>query len=457
MPGTILQTLPKMKDGQLLFESFESDNFTEDQDWDLLNGTPAISQDVAKVGLKSFELDLTYPQIEKSFTERFKWSAGWFYDDAAVVTGGFTPFMTWVSDTGQVYGLGVDLSVSTTHYTRIVNGTASASSVARVTGFHDFAIRRTVLDIVSLIIDDVAVGSDTSVTPLQKVQVGCYVYSGTTAFGFFDAIQVNLDADVKVYQLEDGQVLKVYEEDGTLVSSATAVGGIASVLVNDSDIILPFQGYVTVTREDGLTPFYWGAVQSLAGGSLYSLSIYRFGRRATFLDTKPTAMRMDKESNAGKQQSVYFFGRQTGGISFSDLTEDQKNELVEWWTTAQLGSVFSIALDEGSAYKSLLTEAIETPDQLTFKPEVLYGIGKGSVVALKSATNHSQAVKKVASVSSPNVTVEQGFTVPFAIGDEVRDLYYWPQVLTNESTLNQMLTNVRLRRWNLNLSFKEAL
>jgi hypothetical protein len=453
MPGTILQSFPRFSDGLLLFESFEAENFMSDQNWTLLNGTPQISSDVSVDGLKSLKLDTTYPQIQK-ITGAFQFGVAWFYDDSSIVAGGFTPFAIWETTGGQIFGLGVDLGVSTVNYTKIVNGVSSDSGVARTTDYRRFTIKQS-LGSVDLAIDGVSVGGAAIATALTKTKIGCSVYSGTSAFGYFDSIQVCQFADFTVTHLDSGQMVKVYLSDGTLVGQATAASGLAQVDTTAQDS--PFNGYVTITRPDGQSPYFWGAVLSFSTGDRWAQHVYRFGRRPVSLDIRPTANRQDKESNSGKNQSVFFYDRDIVSFTITDLTEDEKNALMRWWSTAQRGEVFGCAIDEGGTYRSTLAEAIVSAAQTLFKPASLVGANKGSLLVIRTATGQFRDTKKVVGRSGPYLEADSFFISPFEIGDEIRDLLYWPAAITTDKVLQVSLANLRRRRWNATISFKEAL
>jgi len=454
MGSTILQTFPRVTDGLLLFESFETINFTSDQGWTLLNGTPQISPDVAKEGLKSLKLDTTYPQLEKTFTA-FQYSAGWFYDDSAIIAGGFTPFMNWLSSTPATFGLGVDLATSTGFYSKTVAGVTSATTVARTTGWHRFEIVDDPTGVTrTLKIDGVSVSSVARVGTLVKVRVGVSVYAGAPAFGYFDWIQVAVSAKVRVGGLTAGQLVQIYTASNTLVGSATATGNSVSIDTTSQDS--PFDSYVKVTRPGGTLPYFRSSVFSVSTGDDYLLSVYDFGRRPSGFDPREAALRDDKESNAGINQSVFFYSRDVVTMSFMDLTEDQRQALYAWWQVAKRGEVFGVALDNGACFIGKLTADTSFGSAAAVLDSVA-GVAKGNPLSFKSTSGNRREIKKVVSVAGSTATMESEFSADFKSGDEVRDQFYWPYALVTDKALQISLSNLKKRRWTATVSFKEAL
>ncbi len=455
MPGTILQTLPKFSDGLLLFESFESFNFMQDQGWALSNGVPTTSNAAAKEGLRSLIMDLTFPQIQKTTTS-YKSAAGYFLDDASVVTGGLTPFMIFQTAGGNRHGIGVDLAVSTTHYTKMVGGVRSATGVARTSAWHRISIDAAGGVNFDLKMDGTTVSSpELASVSFTKIQVGTEDYSGTIAFGYFDWIQITSTASVSFSGLQAGQVATLYTAAGSSIGTAAVSGSTATISIPTVDS--PFQAFVLITRTNGTTPYYRSPVQSFSLGDTYTLSVYSFGRKPSAFAPVPVAERQDKRSISGKNQTTFFYGLKHLSIGFTDLTEIQKNELERWWSTAQTGDTFSVALDSASIYLSSLSADITGPGVSTFTPASAAGITKGSVLSFRNTSGSYQDTKTVTGVSAGVVTVDTPFTFKFLAGDQVRSLYYWPFVLTMDKTLNITLGNLKQKRWNASITFEEQL
>jgi hypothetical protein len=454
MGSTILQTLPKITDGLLLFESFEVQSFPTDQGWTLLNGTPQISSDVAKEGLKSLKLDTSYPELEKTFTA-FKYSAGWFYDDAAAVAGGFTPFMRWITSTPATFGLGVDLATSVGFYSKVVAGVTSATAVARSTGWHRFEIvDNSTAGTRVLKIDGTTVSSTGFVGTLVKVRVGVSVYAGAPAFGYFDWIQVAVSTDITVNGLSNSQLVQIYTSAGALVASSPAAGPSAILDVSSQDS--PFDGYIKISRPGGTIPYFRSAVFSMSAGDDYSLCVYDFGRRPSGFDVREASARDDKESNTGVNQSTYFFSRDIVSMTFMDLTEEQKEALYSWWQLAKRGEVFSAALDNGATYAGELTANVAYGSAAATLDSVA-GVAKGQALSFKSSSGNRREIKKVASVAGLVATMESAFCADFQDGDQVRDQFYWPYAIATDKTLQLGLSNLKKKRWTATIVFKEAL
>lgn len=455
MSGTILQTLPKMVDGLMLFESFESVNFMTDQGWTLEQGVPTITNAASFEGLKSLIMDSTHPFIHREFSTPFRFSAGYFLDDTTEVGVSTIQGIFWDATGGATnFGIGIQIAVSSVNYSVLENGIAVNSGIARVDGWHRFEMTYDGSNIKQYI-DGVLISTVATVLPTSFtiVKVGSQSSIGTP-FGYFDLVTVCADFSLTVTGLQDGQTATLYDSSNAVLATATVTSG--SAVLNMSALDSPFESYLVITAIDG-RPLFRSQTQSFSSGDEYTLAKYSFGRRPASLDVKATANRQDRESNSGKQQSVFFYARDMVSMTFTDLTEDEKNKLMRWWTTAQRGEGFACALNEEATYLSALSVAIGSVGAVTFTPVNAIGTNKGSVLAIRTATGRYRDTKKVSGVSAGVVTVDEAFVEPFSVGDQVRDLYYWPNVLTTDAALNVTLTNVKYRRWSVSLSFKEAL
>lgn len=461
MGSTILQSLPQRVEGLKLFESFESANFTVDQGWTVVNGTPSISNAVARQGLRSFIMDSTYPQIQYTTTAAYYMSAGYFYDDASVVGSTFKPFIIWQDTVAAlIYGLGVNDAIMSGRYV-MKNGSGGDSStgILRTTGWHRFEyIYLTATGTLKLLIDGVVVKTQVVVFNPKVIKVGASAFTGTPIFGYFDWIQVMASPFISVYGLDAGQKLSVYDTTNTLVGTA-AVAASGHADVDCTGINAPFDGSLVITKADGVRPYYRSGTLSLSPGDTFLLNVYDFGRRPTMFDPKPTAVRSDTESVFGNNQSVFFNDRDTVMISFTDLTEDQKNDLQRWWTTAKRGEIFSVAIDQDQIYLARTTAAPAAPvyPTGTLTVDTIIGANKGAHLMAYTSGGRIREHVQVASATGSILTL----TAPQAEAIEadmlVRALYYWPYCITKDKTLNWTLTNVKLKRWTVTLTFKEAI
>lgn len=455
MGNSILQNLARSVNGLLLLESFESVNFVQDQGWTLLNGLPVNSNDTAFSGLRSFKMDLSYPQIEKT-TTAFNFSVGYFRDDSAIVAGNFQPFIKWIDSGGAVWALGVNDSVSAVFYTKIINGVASATAIPRTTAWHRFSfVRNSGAATAELFIDNVSVGSAGALNSFTKIQVGARVYAGTPAFGYFDLIQVCSSANFVVSQLENGQAMTLLESNGTtVIASAVAAAGAATVSV--ATLNQPLQAIVKITKADGIRPFFLGPENSISGGDNWNLNVFDLGRRvSTFRKGRPST-KDDKESSSGKNQTLFYFSRDTVGMTFTDLTDAQVNELQRWWGYAKSGGIFSAAIDSEDLYAGLLTAATGATGSVLAVGSAV-GANRNSRLMVIEANGQHFEVGEVLSIAAANITLKEQLVQQYSIGALVRHNYYWPAVITTDSNFEPALSNSKLKRWMVSISFKEAL
>lgn len=460
MAGTLLQTVPKIIDGLLLLESFEAANFVDNEGWLTLNGAPTNSSDTAFDGVKSFELDLTFPQIQKTFTA-FGWSAAYFQDDPAVVLGVFDPFVIWQTSLGNIFGLGVNLATSTGMYTKIVNGVLTSSGVARSVGWKRLTFKETTTTF-DLAINGTVVSSTAKAglgTP-TKIKVGCRTYAGATAFGYFDLVQVTRGPLITVGGLADPQKVTARKADGTLVASALSTAGTATLDVTAID--QPFDGYLVITKQDQVSHFYSTFPGSISAGDGDRLCLYNFGRRPGSLDVKPETSRNDRESTVGFNQTVFYFDRDRVMVMFSDLTDEQKDGLFEWWQYAKQGQVFGLAIDAGATYYAKLTAPTVGISATSVTVDNAASAAKGQIISIKGATGRNREIKPLSAAAftvapAGTLTFASVLCAPFFTGDEVRDKFYWPFLLTTDKNLSVSLANLRVKRWNVSITAKEAI
>lgn len=453
MGNSIIQNMAKNTDGLLLLESFESVNFMADQAWTLINGVPVTTNVVAFSGLRSLLMDLTYPLIQKTFTS-FDFSAGYFFDDAAVPPTAIEPFLVWENSGGGVWGIGVRQATSLGFYTMIINGVLTATAKIRTTGWHRFAVVR-IGGLAQLTIDGVAVGAATASTTFTKVRVGARVVAGITAFGYFDLIQVNASPFFNVGQLNAGQVMTLLAADGTtLIASAPSVAGTASVNVSALD--QPFVGIVKVSRPDGINPFFYAAAQSLAAGDLWNLNVFDLGRRVPAFKKARAAARTDLEASSGINQSLFYYSRDIVSMTLSSLTDDQAQDLQRWWGYAKGGNAFSAAIDSDEVYVAPLLADTTTGATITV-PNPANGANRNAKLMLTRANGQAFSVGEVLSIAAGVITFKSPLVQKYLIGDQVRNSYYWPSVISTDMSFEPMLIHPKIKRWTVTISFKEAL
>ncbi len=454
MGNTVIQTMPKTSSGLLLFESFEAPTFMADQDWTLLHGVPSISPNAAKQGLMSFIMDLTYPLISHSLPSfTAGWSAQYFYDDATVVTGGFTPEVQWIDSMANVYGLGVDLAVSTTFYTKTVAGVKTATTVARTTGWHRFTLGPVSTNWVTAI-DGTTCATFSSANAIATLKIGITVASGTIPFGFFDWVQATSSPFISVLNTQGNAVL--YSSDGT-----TSLASMSSNKFDVRTLDYPFDGLMRCYDASGSTPIYNGYVRSFSGGDVLALKTLDFGRKASSLTVMPSQMRNDKFSLGGQDQSVFYNARDTMGISFNLLTDEQAQSIREFWQDLQQGAYCSLAIDSGNLYDGHMaswTYATGTgSNPLTLAPTTV-GLNKGAVIRIFTETRRQQAVSTVATlVSSTQVKIAQPLQLADGAAGKVNSMYYWPVSKCTDQKLGLSLADPKTKRWNFSMNFVEVI
>lgn len=469
--GSILQNLGRRQDGLLLFESFESPNFTLDQLWILLNGTPALSNSVSKDGFYSLALDSTCALLENdiidssSNTNTFGYAVAWFYDDASNVASNSIPsFVAGNSGVPLAIGIGVNKAISTTLYSVVINGSWFVTATPRTTGWHRFSI---VADPTTsfpyAFIDNVSTGFTTgAATLLTQVQLGCQANTGD-GFGFFDLVQVCYSSLFTLMNLTDPQGVTIISQG----SAPQVLSSSGQVQINLSHIDCPFDGYLVVSniiQDAGViypsAPVFQSDILSLSAGDIYFLNQFRFGRRPSSVSVVPTQVRNDTKAIDGPKQSMFFNDTDMVQLTFNDLTEDLKNALLSWWTTAKRGEIFSAAVEEDDIYLDFTQGHVSAfPNGqllLAFPPP-----GTGKVLTVQSPDG---TIKENVTVAGSSFDVPSGLWTATLqapqveavdAGLQVKALYYWPFCSANATQLSISISNVKVKRWNVQISFME--
>lgn len=456
---SLIQAMVQGTDGKIFLESFEGLNWGADQQWSTTQGNPQTSQQTAEDGLKSLIMDSSFPQTENDRSSTpFDYMTGYFFDDHTETASAFMPFLEAIRTPGTtVWGLGVDNATSTTKYTYINAGAKVASSVTRTTGWHRFSFRRETTDYV-LKIDGVTVATVASGSlPWEKVRVGSTNATGTT-FGFFDFIQVGKDQHITFRGLSAGQKLSLFLEDGTQIgTTVTVTGTTAQVDVSGEDVInqiLPV--FVKLTRTDGTNPRFLSGILRAWAGDVWTLYVVDFGRKVGALDPRRNVRREDEESNSGKDQSITFNAKERVTIITNDITDAQRRQILAWWSHAQLGKSYSVAIDSNNMYNGVLTVAA-APGDTTVTVDDPGGAAAGAAVVLRRTDNLKAEEKVIQSVAGSVITFTDPVIYEYEIGDLVRSNRYWPVARANDKQADVGLSNLKLNRWSFLHSFREVI
>lgn len=166
--------------------------------------------------------------------------------------------------------------------------------------------------------------------------------AGTQAYFFIDKLMITAGDSVTVTNLQAGNTIKVYQEDGTLLGSDTVGGGGTSASVNcESILIQPFQGYIEVYDTDGVTllhtsptqalvigdSFAWSAGKSYMTGPAASLRIYKTGAVASPKSQAITLTLRDLVTDLPIADKVVAFTTSLGTVSPANDTTDANGEI----------------------------------------------------------------------------------------------------------------------------------
>lgn len=464
MSGTLIQTLGQNTEGQILFEDFESPGFVFDQGWTIVHGVPVQSPNVAKRGQYSFPMDSSYPAIKKTLAAPIQSAlvSVWFYDDASNTTSTFSPLIQFKDNSTSTFAIGVDNSTSTTKYVFNKGAGNYASTVTRTTGWHRFTFWCTYGE-ADMWIDNTDQQTVLATFAfLESVTVGASNYT-STAFGYFDWVQLSSNRYINVAPTASGDTVSFTSTAGTVysplgVSIGGGISGYDFALVD-----FPLEGDLTIKSQASGQIYYHGLDMSFWGGDIWTYQPFSFGRRPSLINTPPMATRDDRYANSGIRQSTFFNSIERAQLVFTDLTEQQKNQIQGVWSIMARGGAFGVALYEERVFLATLANGATypaTPGNTQVQLSTVAGLGVGDRLVLRSATGYSREILTVSFIgSAPNVVT---FSTPlvdtYSDGDQARALYYWPQARATDKGLQQSLTNPRKQsRWNITLNFEETL
>ena len=143
-------------------------------------------------------------------------------------------------------------------------------------------------------------------------------------------------------------------------------------------------------------------------------------------------------------------------MSWRDLTDDLKDRLLAWWSVARKGEVVSIVLDSDNRYMDLVKTAVNA-GALTLGVNSVSGLAKGAVLLVRSSDGLDGEHVVVSSLTTGIITLTDDLNSSFAVDSVVRSKFYWPFCITTDKSLNIALSDLKAKRWNLSLSFKEEL
>lgn len=453
--STVFQYLTPGKPGQRLFESFESQDWQLDEGWTVVVGNPQSSDEQAYDGVRSFKLDSTFPQLRKVVTKPFRLAIVWFFDDPLQVgPGNPAPQVLWMNAAGKQLGIGVDFGVSTVNYVYITETATVDSGIPRVAGWNRFAM------VVEGVSANFGINSNPAATfPIssavfKQVDLGCFNLTGTP-WGFFDALQLEADKFLHVFNFPEGDVVTLYDAARNVIDQQPVSGGEAQL--NMVDVLSPSDCYIRVSTQDGNFRFI-SDVRSLAAGDSLFFNQLDFGRRPTMLDDRPMENLQDKESNSGKNEAVFFSARETGSVMFAELTQAQRDSLFSWWAWAKPRNVWSLQIERGQAAYCILTEDAG-PGDTNVTVDAVDGIRPGMKLLLSAADNLFQETMTVDYVTGKTVFFREplGLQGSYQAGDYMRPHLFWPFLLSSDTTLGLSVSTLKQGRWSFQHAFREEL
>ncbi|MBO9605943.1 MAG: right-handed parallel beta-helix repeat-containing protein [Paenibacillaceae bacterium] len=204
--------------------------------WTTRKGTASTSTTQARRGANSYVQNEDMDVVSHPFGSNLNRVVSlWYYDNAADTT---IDTMARVDSSGWDgsgwRGIGVISSTSTTKYAIRVDGTFTATSVNRSTGWHEFRWDYTSGTKVDLYVDGVLVASPTGVTSFSEIAMGDWWGDGKTRTAYYDDVEV-----LRLFDSFESGLGKWTTRKGTASTSTTqAHAGTTSYVQNeDMDVI----------------------------------------------------------------------------------------------------------------------------------------------------------------------------------------------------------------------------
>jgi hypothetical protein len=460
--STILQLFGQQYSGQLLLESFESPSWITDEGWTVLHGVPVATNFFAFDGQWALQLDNSYPIINYQAPTTYTDGVAYFFDDPTQNATTLLPFAQFINGAGHALALGVDCSVNTGTYTYIdAAGVHHDSHVVRSAGWRRLQCQVAPGGGYQLLIDGAVVYTDAAFAAPNQVQLGTLAgNAGAPIFGYFDDVQLAAGQGVTVQGLVPGALAYLYDQDWNLMSASTTAA--PTVIPLGGSANYPLSGRVMVTQSDGVTPAFYSAFQNFFGGDIWALAVYDFGRRPSTVDPVPTAERMDVYSSSGRRQSTFFYSLEKVRMMVPDLTHDQRNRWLGFFSQIQQGIQFGVALYSQRVFLSALCNGAAVPATFGRNQVQLIataGINVGAHLVLISGNGTGRQVCRVTAVNAGTgvVTFAEVLLYNFSDGDTVRANYYWPQARTLDKTAGVRLSTASRSRWDVSMAFEESL
>ena len=185
---------PVYWDDVTILPVFASDGFENGLGkWVTGKGTPSTSTAQHHSGSASFVVNQDADVIWTSLSANVhKNITLWFYDNASNTTEetmARADNTSW-NDGSSWRGLGVDTHVSTTKYVTRIDGTYSATSVTRTTGWHELRWDYSSGTSLTMYIDGVSVATPTGVTSANMIAMGDWWTPSWTSTTYFDDVNV---------------------------------------------------------------------------------------------------------------------------------------------------------------------------------------------------------------------------------------------------------------------------
>ena len=466
--------LKKVRSGYAFREDFESDNFVNNDAWQLLQGLAITTDAQQSQGTYSLDLANSLDNSLMPVVIRQNISASaiyqdwiitvWYYDDATNTTNP-GPYLKVNIGTAEYIQVGVRNAVSTGYYSCNASGSLAEDSfasttAARTTGWHKLQVYGpTTGGHYVVYIDDVEVrdvtwiGATHSITSVSLQ--GGVLGVASPSFGYFDDLRVQYSKKAGFLNLNKRR----------LVVGSTSQDLVTDAAVFTPDIVPADNSYqIQISKASNLTSLdlnWYG--QNVVGGDFYVYQEVDFLRKVFPFDYQPTSLATQNISPTGGRETIVTGRQDKPTFTIQDLVGDVwRQRFGDYFEYARLGNPFTVQTDSDETILTSVS-ALTTPSGGTNSVYVnsilgvtAAGIVQGGMYVLESADRSKRQTLTVSSVSSNHVFFNEYLNADFSAGDTIRSVRYWPLIMVSDPrTLGITYQNAKLKQQQVQFSLIE--
>jgi hypothetical protein len=472
MAKSLLSWIEKIRNGFQFHETFESDNFREQQSWILVQGVPISSASQAINGIRSLGLagsqdSLGQPiilrkEIDIDVNVENQVAVVWFYDDLnAVLQGGF--FKVKI-DNGDFLQVGTRNGISTGFYvcgSGLEDTFGTTTAIARTLGWHEFKIVRDLTSgFFKIFIDNFLVltsAISTTTNYVDRIYLqGSLAGAVTDSFGNFDEMRLLRDNAMTFHGVAGRRVeAKILDETATFSVSnnlATDSFSNSNLAVNFTDTFYWLQVSQKIASATDISNYSklscrLGKIE-MVGGDVFKFNEFDFaGRKVTSITQGGQTLASRNLSTIGVTETISFSRQDDIAFAISSIEGEDKYQIANnFYETARRGIYFSLATDSDFTGMAI-ANATAYAGQSVMTVYVNIGLQVGEKVILFDQQHSKYYSLSIASILGPTITFNEKLPFDVLRHDIIRSLRFYPYLELDGLDLGITLSNPRQLRF----------